>query len=208
MRSLFAFLSAFLLAGSALAQGKTENVQLESKHLKYELAVTIWTPPGYDTDDKTRKYPVIYCCQNTGMPTRQIAELIAAGHYPAFIMVNFIGLPVGGETSNAAVWSDMRQPSGSFFRLELIPWIDAKYRTIANERGRVLIGCSKAGGGVTHLGLKYPDLFCAFVSLDGALALYDKGGRDLDYVAKGDGYFQLIEKNEQKLKAMIKAGKK
>ena len=150
-----------------LAQNKVQVVQVESKFLKSTETIRVWTPPGYDADS-TRRFPVIYCCQNTGLPVRQLAKLMTAGDFPPFLLVNYEGPSQGGEHGAAAAWSDKRQPSGSFFRKEVIPWVDANFRTIPSSKGRMLVGCSKAGGGVMHLGLKYPDLFGAIVSLDGA----------------------------------------
>jgi len=191
---------ALTCLGSASAQDKVRDVKLESKLLKTTETIRVWTPPGYAADGD-RRYPVMYCCQNTGMPIQQLAKLMAAGDFPPFILLNYEGPSQGGESGNAAAWSDQRQPSGSFFRKEVVPWVDANYRTVAAREGRVLIGCSKAGGGVMHLGLKYPELFGAIVSLDGALNLYDgKPGKGLDYAKDGDAYLQLIEKHGDAVK--------
>ena len=52
---------------------------------------------------------------------------------------------------------------------ELIPHIDAKYRTVAAREGRAVCGFSMGGGGAIRLALKYPDLFAAAGSWAGAL---------------------------------------
>ncbi|MBA4065756.1 MAG: hypothetical protein C0501_18960 [Isosphaera sp.] len=193
-RYALAFAVVALAPAVAGAADPVRVVKIESKALKTTETVRVWTPPGYAAD-KDRRYPVVYCCQNTGIPTRQLETLYAAGHFPPALFVNYEGPSQGGEHAAAAAWSDRRQPSGSFFRGEVIPWVDANYRTVAGPKGRVLVGCSKAGGGVMHLALKYPDLFGAVVSLDGWMTLYDKHTRDLDYTADGDGYVQQIEKH-------------
>lgn len=54
---------------------------------------------------------------------------------------------------------------------ELIPHVDATYRTIGSRRTRIVEGQSMGGFGAGHLGFKYPELFGA-VSLSAA-ALID-----------------------------------
>ena len=39
---------------------------------------------------------------------------------------------------------------------ELIPWIDANYRTLASRRGRAIAGLSMGGGGAMHYAAKHP----------------------------------------------------
>ncbi len=42
---------------------------------------------------------------------------------------------------------------------DLIPHIDATYRTIPRREARVLEGLSMGGYGAFHLGFKYPEMF-------------------------------------------------
>ena len=42
---------------------------------------------------------------------------------------------------------------------DLVPHIDATYRTIASREGRGVNGFSMGGFGAAHLGFKYPDVF-------------------------------------------------
>ena len=46
---------------------------------------------------------------------------------------------------------------------ELIPHIDATYRTIAERRGRAIEGFSQGGRGTTRIMFKYPELFVSAV---------------------------------------------
>jgi endo-1,4-beta-xylanase len=52
---------------------------------------------------------------------------------------------------------------------ELVPLIDASYRTLPQRESRVIAGYSMGGGGAVHLALKHPDLFSAAASWAGAL---------------------------------------
>lgn len=50
---------------------------------------------------------------------------------------------------------------------ELIPDVDANYRTVANRKGRLVEGFSMGGYGAARLGFKYPEIFGAVSILSG-----------------------------------------
>lgn len=52
---------------------------------------------------------------------------------------------------------------------DLLPAIDARFRTIQGRAGRAIAGLSMGGYGAMHLALRYPDQFAAVASLSGAL---------------------------------------
>ena len=52
---------------------------------------------------------------------------------------------------------------------ELIPHIDATYRTIATREGRMIEGFSMGGYGAGHFGFKYPELFGSISMIDAAV---------------------------------------
>src|SRR5487761_1799519 len=53
---------------------------------------------------------------------------------------------------------------------DLIPYVDAHYRTITSRQGRAIAGLSMGGYGAMFLGLKYHEMFAAVASLSGVLA--------------------------------------
>lgn len=50
---------------------------------------------------------------------------------------------------------------------ELIPRVDAKFRTVANRDGRAIQGMSMGGEGGMRFAVKHPDLFSSFVACAG-----------------------------------------
>ena len=52
---------------------------------------------------------------------------------------------------------------------EVIPFIDSKYRTVKDKKGRVITGLSMGGYGSLYLSTRHPELFCAAGSMSGAL---------------------------------------
>jgi Predicted esterase len=93
---------------------------------------------------------------------------------------------------------------------ELIPHIDATYRTIALREGRMIEGFSMGGFGAARLGFKYPNLFGSISSIDGALigldqikkrhrAVFERVfGSDDRFIAESP--FTLAEKNADALR--------
>src|SRR5487761_1767902 len=53
---------------------------------------------------------------------------------------------------------------------DLIPYVDAHYRTIASRQGRAIAGLSMGGYGAMFLGLKHHEMFAAVASLSGVVA--------------------------------------
>lgn len=140
-----------------------------SVHMKRDVGYCIYLPPGY-AKDITRRYPVIYNLHGAGgNETRTIynAEVLHAGilkgQWPELIMV----FPNGGRATMYQDSADGRFPAETTFVKELMPHIDATYRTIANRRGRCIEGFSMGGRGSTHLAMRHPDLFCSLFNQAG-----------------------------------------
>jgi endo-1,4-beta-xylanase len=94
---------------------------------------------------------------------------------------------------------------------ELIPHIDATYRTIASRDARMVEGFSMGGGGAAKWGFKHPDLFGSISIIDGALFSPDdasaKSAETLKTIYGGDrerfeanNPWKLAEKNVKKVK--------
>ena len=61
---------------------------------------------------------------------------------------------------------------------ELVPFIDANYRTLADREHRAIAGFSMGGMQATLFGLKHPDLFSALAGFSGAAGGFDDGHVD------------------------------
>ena len=122
--------------------------------------------------------------------------MIRRGQFPPFIVVHIGGITQPLNRGENGVWSDSQGPSGTIFRKEFLAWVERHFRCVPGPKGRVLVGCSKAGGAAVHLGLNYPDLFSAVVSADGAMRLYDVGNNDGDYYVRNKlRHLDAIERN-------------
>lgn len=140
-----------------------------SAAMKREVGFCLYLPPGY-TQDTARRYPVIYNLHGAGgNETRALfsAEVlhtgILAGRWPEMIMV----FPNGGRSTMYQDSADGRFPAETTFVKELMPHIDATYRTIADRKARCLEGFSMGGRGSTHLAMRHPQLFCSLFNQAG-----------------------------------------
>jgi endo-1,4-beta-xylanase len=95
----------------------------------------------------------------------RIDAAIRAGVMPPAIVVLVQGLNTGWYTDA----EDGQHPMESVIIKNLIPHVDATYRTIATREARAIEGHSMGGFGALHIGLKYPDLFAAVTGNSPAL---------------------------------------
>lgn len=142
----------------------------------------VYTPPGYDGG--TTRYPVLYlqhggnCCESswtdTGRANIIMDNLIAAKKARPMIMVMALGARSGpgeGLGPNPAQMEGAKGPGkgqtnydpGNLFEIDLltgiIPFIDHKYRTIADADHRALSGLSQGGIQTITIGLRHSDVF-------------------------------------------------
>ena len=142
----------------------------QSKYVNGPVSYLIYLPPDYDRSNK--RYPVVYWLHGrggaqTGIPgfAERLTAAIESRKAPAMIVVFVNGLPLGGYRDSA----DGKQPVESVTIRELLPHIDATYRTIAKRESRLVEGFSMGGSGAAKWGFKYPDLFGSFSIFSGAL---------------------------------------
>lgn len=168
-----AFLSAFpSLAGSAESQVVTR--ELRSKNFDHNKVGTspvrrmlVYLPPDYGESSKSdpgKRYPVIYFLPDTfeGFFDKHGAQglfdrAIATGVIGKFILVCIdMNTPLGSSWSvNSPVtgnWED-------FMVEELVPYIDASFRTLPSRDSRGIAGAFMGGYGAIRFGMKHPDVF-------------------------------------------------
>lgn len=133
----------------------------------------LFLPHGYGSD--TRRYPVIYMLHGRGGDETENGIAFDTGAPAIGVWVN------SGRNSkyqDAAKGSPVymkEMPETSLIR-ELIPHIDANYKTIASRNGRALIGFSMGGAGALRIAFKYPELFSSVQSASGA---FDDNGSNV-----------------------------
>jgi enterochelin esterase-like enzyme len=155
--------------------------------------IFVYAPPGYDTD-RDRRYPVLYLQHGggedeTGWPNQGrvgfiMDNLLAERKARPMLVVMEQGYarrpgdptPVPGPPRPAAGGQNA-PPRPDFSRMfsafeevmikDLIPMIDATYRTIADRDNRAMAGLSMGGMQSFQIGLKHLDVFSAIGGFSG-----------------------------------------
>jgi enterochelin esterase-like enzyme len=167
---VFILLATLAACGEAFA-GTIVVRQLESRTLGRSWSYSVYLPTGYE--GSTSRYPVLWLLHGNGHTHTSWAAsgriqatadgLIASGEIPATIIV----MPDAGTTW----YVDRKEPMETAVVRELIPHVDAVFRTIAARNGRLVAGLSMGGYGTMRLAMKYPELFAAAALL--SPAVYD-----------------------------------
>lgn len=183
------------------ALGVITTASLPSPTLGENINYNVYLPAGYD--ESVRRYPVIYLLHGRGdsmsawtQVKSRLDELIGSGEIPPTIAI----MPDAPWSSRASWYVDSaykgidpgRPVETAFFR-DLIPRIDATYRTIADRSGRAIAGYSMGGAGALRYSLAHPDVFGAAIALSPAvyfpLPPADSSTRDFGAFGKGKDPF-------------------
>ena len=128
-----------------------------------EVSYHVFTPEIYD-GDKTRRFSVIYWLHGHGGGEKGLPKLVEffdramrEGKLPPTLIV----FPNGMAESMWSNSKDGKVPMETVLIDELIPQVDAAFRTIASRSGRLIEGFSMGGYGAARLGFKYPEIFGA-----------------------------------------------
>ncbi len=154
---------------------RLSELQFQTPEVSGETGVRVLIPSGYAGSH--RRYPVLYllhgCCNGSeGYRTwtdKLDAEEITAGQRLIVVM------PDSGPGGGYINWWNGGAggpPQWETYHVgELIPWVDAHYRTIAKRRGRAIAGLSMGGFGALTYAARHPDMFVAASAYSGAVDL-------------------------------------
>jgi endo-1,4-beta-xylanase len=181
--------------------------------MQREVGYCLYLPPSYAAQPAWR-YPVIYHLHGAGgnetrsvYSAKVLHEGILAGLLPEIIMV----FPNGGRSTMYQDSADGRFMAETTFIKELIPHIDATYRTIADRKARCIEGFSMGGRGSTNLAMKHPEMFRSMFNQSGNVYHVSAAsqlpnaylGSDPDRLRANDAYLNL-QKNLAYIKANLR----
>ena len=166
--SLLLFFTLLTAAARAQENRKVhhETIQFKSELIGKVLPYDALLPPGYFKSN--RRYPVLYLLHGLfGRHDDWITRTNLAEYAAQYELI--IITPEGHDNwyvDSANVPQDKYE---SYFVRELIPDVDARYRTIKDRRARGIAGLSMGGYGALKFGFKQRGYFAFAGSLSGAL---------------------------------------
>lgn len=153
--------------------GKVEQILFPSKSTNTSRRGFVYTPPGYDKSKE--KYPVLYlqhgwgedetAWSNQGRANLIMDNLIAEGKIKPFLIVMTYGM------TNEIKFGGLRDFKVDAFQTvlvdELIPYVDANFRTISDQAHRAMAGLSMGGMETKMITLNKPEVFSHYGLLSG-----------------------------------------
>ncbi len=145
----------------------SDDFTLPSQNLTYDVSYRVYTPARYETQESL---PVIYVTDgqdyaNPGMGAMvNVLDNLIADERVGPVIAVFIDPrdPITGDNRREQELvpdSVDACPFCDFVALELVPTIDAAYRTDPSPDARALVGFSLGGMFTAHMGLAYADVF-------------------------------------------------
>ena len=171
-----------MLPWEAPLVGRLDRGVIDSRLLRdnplgdpHERPLWVYTPPGYD-DHPGMRYPSIYVIQGyTGhvamwanrtayrRPFLETADAVFASEQAPPCLVVYV------DAWTAYGGSQFIDSPGtgryhSYLCDEVVPWVDARYRTVADRQSRAIMGKSSGGFGAMITPMLRPDLFGALAT--------------------------------------------
>ncbi len=133
--------------------GEVDTIEFYSAQLEEDLVFDVYLPPCYDADAGPR-YPVLYLLHGLSYTQDQwqrlgvvslLDRLIARDEIAPFIVV----MPL-----EAAFIPPQTSHFGDALVMDLLPWVDKNFRTVADQDYRAIGGVSRGAAWATHLGFE------------------------------------------------------
>jgi enterochelin esterase family protein len=162
-----------------------------SKSMNQWRRIRVYTPPDYDTSGGTR-YPVLYLQHGNGENETSwtlqgranfiLDNLLADQRITPMIvvfengMIPTTGAPAAGRGAGPATHAEF----DAIVSRDLVPFIDATYRTQARRESRAIAGLSMGGGQAMRIGAYHLDQFAS-------IGLFSAAVRNLDPATAYEG---------------------
>jgi enterochelin esterase-like enzyme len=138
----------------------------------------VYLPPSYlDAATPEQWYLTLYLLHGSpgseydwirgGKAVQSADTLIGQGKISELIMIFPDGNGRSGETSEWGNSFDQKQLMENFIALDLVHFIDQRYRTLPTPDYRAIGGFSMGGFGAMNIAVHHPDIFGSVISLAG-----------------------------------------
>jgi putative tributyrin esterase len=139
------------------------GVPVPSAALGRDLPVSLLLPPDYESNDD--RYAVVYALHGKGGNERQFFDRL---YLPRFVDRQRMIFVMPGATRTFYVDSSAGAYETAIVD-DLVPWVDANYRTRPDAGARGVAGQSMGGYGALFLSLRHPAVFGAAYAIEPAL---------------------------------------
>jgi enterochelin esterase-like enzyme len=157
---------AFQAYDPAVPHGAVTRIEYWSESLGQKRPAMVYTPPGYMNGSE--KYPVLYLVHGAGDSSDSwtsvgkahyiLDNLIAAGKArPMIVVMPFGHTPERPNAGGAGILANT--DFGNDLIKDLLPYVDANFRTLAGPENRAMAGLSMGGAHTIRFGLTHPELF-------------------------------------------------
>ncbi len=168
MKKMICMAAALWFMAAGLFAQRVDTVEVKSAAMNAAFKCVVVLPAGYDENVRER-YPVVYLLHGHG------------GRYNSWIKLK-PELPqiasqrgmifVCPDAKNSWYWDSPVDPGSRFetyVAKEVPAYVDRKYRTKADPKGRAVAGLSMGGHGALWLAFRHPDVFGACGSMSGGV---------------------------------------
>jgi enterochelin esterase-like enzyme len=173
--------------------GKVQQILFYSKSTNTSRRAYVYTPPDYDKD-QAKRYPVLYlqhgwgedetAWSNQGRANLIMDNLIADGKNKPFLIVMTYGM------TNEIKFGGLRnfdiKPFQTVLIDELIPYVDANFRTLSDQPHRAMAGLSMGGMETKMITTANLDKFAY-------IGLFSGGTFSMDDVNKTAGFKEKVK---------------
>jgi enterochelin esterase-like enzyme len=154
---------AFQAYDPKIAHGAVSSIEYWSTTLGAKRRAHVYTPPGYMKN--ATRYPVLYLVHGAGDSDDSwtsvghahyiLDNLIAAGKAKPMIVV----MPFGHTPDRAGADMLVNEDFGNDLAKDLIPYVEANYRTINGPATRAMAGLSMGGAHTLQFGITHPERY-------------------------------------------------
>lgn len=156
--------------------GRLHYWRFKTSQIAWNPGVNVWVPPNYDSD--TTRYPVVLLLHGGLGDFRwwhQSGGLLEVAREARAIVVMPDGGHAGWYSNNVAGITGPRKWE-NFHLDQLLPWVDAHYRTRGDAAHRAVAGFSMGGFGALKYVAKRPELFSAVSAYSGPPSIRGEAG--------------------------------
>jgi S-formylglutathione hydrolase FrmB len=160
-------LFALILVALQTFSASVDTVLTRSASMKKDIKAVVIRPSSYT---ETKAYPTVYLLHGAGDKFSGWVNKVPAIKKYADDFDLIIVCPDGNVTS----WyfdspEDPAWRYETYVATELVNWIDSRYSTIKDRKGRAITGLSMGGHGALYLSLRHQDIFGAAGSMSGGV---------------------------------------